>query len=436
MMGGSREIGDMEWAFRGRRSKESVFRLPRLGLPLIALLLASVATDLGADWREAFGIGRPNSGQIAEAILNRQFVAYAPNDSAQGFAEAGENTTPTKGSPDAPVTIVGFSDFDCTYCARSVTPIEMILRRNPKQVRWVFKHFPLRDDEATWIAHRAARAAAEQGAFWEMHHWLMRFPGKRTLAEFTAQAGALGLDVERFRSDFQELNSRPIAMDREQGLVAGVQGTPTFFVNERKLVGTPRYERLKAIVDDELAKVAVKEAMPTASKSVKPDSPVEAVVYADLTNSASANLTWWLYAQRGHEDGQFRIEFRHFPATSRERARWLHRGVEAARNQGRFWAMLDQIYARQTDLDKHRLLDIARVLGLDIARFKADLSSDRIDARIEKDVREARRRNVTGAPTMFVNGRRFDRIPSNGEWRAAIANSNVLVTPAQTQGYP
>lgn len=402
---------------------------------LFVLLLTSGASPLCADWREALGLGRPTDAPVADAVQRAEIAGYAQRGSREWVEAAGKGTSPTRGSPNAPITIIGFSDFDCPYCARALAPVEMILRRYPEQVRWVFKHFPLSGDENAWIAHRAARAAAKQGAFWPMHHWLLRFPDQRSMEALMAQADALGLDANRFRSDLGELSVLPIARDREQGLAAGVTGTPTFFVNDRKVVGAVSYEQLKAVVEDQLSQIAVDPPTHRDGVADNEGGPMRVTLYGDLSNPASADLTWWLYAQRQGMPGLLHIEFRHFPLDSRPEALLLHRALEAARLQGHFWQLHDRINASGGELDSLDLRRVAEALRLDIAKFQSDLDSSAVAAAVEADIREAKHRNITGAPTLVVNGQRFSRAPTAEEWtslttRPQSSASAVVITDA------
>src|SRR5262249_14617591 len=101
--------------------------------------------------------------------------------------------------------------------------------------------------------------------------------------------------------------------------------------------------------------------------------------------------------------------FRHFP---NERAHpgteRIARVAEAAGNQGRFWEMHDWIYDRQSPIAEKGLLEFARSLGLDMARFQAELEGDAARRRVDEDLADGRRNGVTGTPTLFVDGVRYD----------------------------
>jgi protein-disulfide isomerase len=111
--------------------------------------------------------------------------------------------SPVRGNPNATVTIVEFSDFQCPYCAGSVPVFKQVLTQYGDNVRLVFKHFPLSFHSRARPAARAALAAQEQGRFWEMHDLLFEHVRDLDESEFPALAAKAGLDVERFRRSYE-----------------------------------------------------------------------------------------------------------------------------------------------------------------------------------------------------------------------------------------
>jgi len=113
------------------------------------------------------------------------------------------------------------------------------LLREFGDVRYVWRHLPLNDVHPnTQLAAEAAEAAAEQGAFWEMHYLLLAHQdalGWRSLIDY---AERLGLDLERFTTDLREhVGAAKVAEDVDSADLSGVSGTPTFFVNGRRHYG-------------------------------------------------------------------------------------------------------------------------------------------------------------------------------------------------------
>jgi len=144
--------------------------------------------------------------------------------------------SPVKGNPEAPVTIVVFSDFQCPYCAKLLPELQQVEKLYPTQVKVVFKHFPLSMHQYARKAAAAAIAAGRQGKFWEMHDQLFASYNRLTDARVEEIASTLQLDLEQFRKDWQDpQNEQIIQRDQQLGQQAMVRGTPTVFINGRLL---------------------------------------------------------------------------------------------------------------------------------------------------------------------------------------------------------
>jgi NhaA family Na+:H+ antiporter len=101
--------------------------------------------------------------------------------------------------------------------------------------------------------------------------------------------------------------------------------------------------------------------------------------------------------------------YRHFPnERAHPGAELMSIGSEAAGRQGQFWEMHDALYGRELPLDENILLQIAASLGLDIGQFRRDLADPRLRQRVEEDLADGRRNGVTGTPTIFIDGVRYD----------------------------
>jgi protein-disulfide isomerase len=162
--------------------------------------------------------------------------------------------SPSKGARDAPVAIVGFIDFECPFSRSSVKLLRDVLAAYPGQVRLVVKQFPLaqlhRDAQA---AAKAALAAHRQGKFWEMHDLLFRKQHALEFPRLKRYAQTLALDVDRFEADMAsaELEAE-LRADLAEGRRARVAGTPTFFVNGRR-VAARSFEAFRTMIEDALA---------------------------------------------------------------------------------------------------------------------------------------------------------------------------------------
>ena len=154
-----------------------------------------------------------------------------------------------RGSADARVTLVEYGDFECPYCGRAESVIRELLS-DFGDVRYVWRHLPLADVHPhAQRAAEAAEAAAEQGAFWEMHDLLFQHQDALRPSDLEGYARSLGLDAERFDEELRTHDyAARVADDVDSADLSGVSGTPTFFVNGRRHYGAYDIAGLSASV--------------------------------------------------------------------------------------------------------------------------------------------------------------------------------------------
>jgi protein-disulfide isomerase len=161
---------------------------------------------------------------------------------------------PVRGDPGAPIAIVEFSDFQCPHC-KHVQPVLKEIEDEYPQVKVYFKNYPItRAHPYAQLAAQAALAAGKQGKFWQFHDKL--FGGdqeKESMADLERYARELKLDVPRWKRDIDAMAER-VSHDRSDGEKAGVDATPTLYINGRKFHGSPTYEELKDWIEEELNK--------------------------------------------------------------------------------------------------------------------------------------------------------------------------------------
>jgi Na+/H+ antiporter NhaA len=154
-----------------------------------------------------------------------------------------------RGPEDALVTLVEYGDFECPYCGQA-EPVVRELLRDFGDVRYVWRHVPLTDvHPRAELAAEAAEAAADQGAFWEMHDLLLDHQDALRPPDLIGYAEQLGLDVERFTDDLRgHVGAARVAEDVDSADLSGVSGTPTFFINDRRHYGAYDIATLSAAV--------------------------------------------------------------------------------------------------------------------------------------------------------------------------------------------
>ena len=140
-----------------------------------------------------------------------------------------------------------------------------------------------------------------------------------------------------------------------------------------------------------------------------PNGVVSLVLYGDYLCPYCRRLRHVLAKIRQTLGARFLYVFRHFPnERAHPGAEWMSAAAEAAGKQGRFWDMHDWLYEQEPPLEPDDVLAFAEKLGLDMARFNRDLESAETERRVREDVEEGRRNGVTGTPTVFIDGIRYD----------------------------
>ena len=163
-----------------------------------------------------------------------------------------------RGPRDAKITLVEYGDLECPYCGQAEAVVRELLA-GFGDLRYVWRHLPLNDVHPhAQQAAEATEAAAEQGAFWELHDVLMTHQDALRLPDLVSYAQELGLDVDRFQEDMRTgIGRGRIAADVDGADLSGVSGTPTFFINERRHQGAYDVDTLATAVRVARARAAV-----------------------------------------------------------------------------------------------------------------------------------------------------------------------------------
>lgn len=160
---------------------------------------------------------------------------------------------PVRGNADAEVTIVQFAEYQCGYCAKAMPTIDQIFEKYDGKVRMVYKDFPLDFHDKARGAAIAAHCAGEQEKYWEMHDQLMTHQQALSRTDLLGYASELSLDDERFAACLDsDRFDEAIDADLEAGRLAGVSGTPAFFINGVMLSGAQPFEKFESVIEREL----------------------------------------------------------------------------------------------------------------------------------------------------------------------------------------
>ncbi|MFL5391402.1 MAG: DsbA family protein [Myxococcales bacterium] len=414
----------------------------------------AIAACIGA--AVGFGIATyVSGGPAAGAPLRGQNAAAAP--SREGSLPPGSDTiykailgvAPVKGDPDAKVTIVEFSDFQCPYCGRVMETVHQIERTYGKDVRIAFKHNPLPMHPDAPYAARAAIAAGNQGKFWEMHDKLFEanVSGDRAglkPAAIEKMAKDLGLDMAKFNADVKSSEATDIiTSDQAQARQLAAYGTPSFFINGVKIAGAVPFATFKAVIDaqkkradealsrgvarkdlyDNLIKDGQVAPAPTPTAAAPQQVQVRNVDPGDGPSigpkHAKVTIVEWSDFQCpfcGRVDptvrqilstykDDVRLVWRNEPLPFHPNALPAAKAAMAAHKQGKFWQMHELMFAHQNELSEAKYEEWAKQIGLDVARWKADKDSPAIAEAIQKDNSYGQQVGANGTPSFFINGK-------------------------------
>ena len=228
-------------------------------IAVVCLLLGAVIGMVAYD-RVAQGRQSDTESLIREAVAAA--VAALPtavpdaNDPNTRHDISIENR-PSLGPKDAPVVIVEFGDFRCSYCKRfqdeTITPL---LENYSEQVLFVYRDYPILGPDSVQAA-LAAACAYDQDAFWDFHDRLYAAPTQLNRDAFLQYAQELELDIDTFTTCYDNAEHQAeITQDYNDAEAVGVGGTPTFFINGKVLVGAQPYATFAAAIDAEMAALA------------------------------------------------------------------------------------------------------------------------------------------------------------------------------------
>lgn len=207
-------------------------------------------------WRIVYYMNLFRAGKLAdlreaearEMSISRLAAAAAATTNLSPLSLDGE---PSLGNVEALLTIVVFADFSCPYSRETAFVMRSIMAQNSGGVRYVYKDFPLIDlHSGAESASEAAACAGDQDKFWEMHDRLYLNQSDFSRLALLEHARVLDLEMGRFISclDGRE-HAEEIEADYQEGLAAGVFGTPTFFFNNEKVQGSLPADILRGVVE-------------------------------------------------------------------------------------------------------------------------------------------------------------------------------------------
>jgi protein-disulfide isomerase len=161
--------------------------------------------------------------------------------------------SPVRGPADARITLVEFSDFECPFCSAAVKQVDIVMAAYPKDLKLIYKQFPLSMHPHAELAAEASLAAREQGKFWEMYEVLFKNFQRLSRENIMVWAKQIGLNVDKFKADLDSHKYKAeVSKDIADGEAANVYGTPAFYINGKQYNGEVSLAALKPILAAEL----------------------------------------------------------------------------------------------------------------------------------------------------------------------------------------
>jgi protein-disulfide isomerase len=392
--------------------------------------------------------GMPKSRIYAEMTKeNKKNAPAAKNEQEENNRE--DTTTvfkvpvdksPVLGSPNALVTIVEFSDFQCPYCSRVEPTLKAIRDKYGDKVRIVWKNEPMSfHNRAEPCAEAAVEVRAEKGdkGFWAMHDELFsnqKAQADDDLVKYATDAGANGDKVRDAITN--HTHKKEIDADNDLAQDFQAMGTPNFFINGRHLVGMQSEEKYDKIIDEEITK-----ARGLISKGTKPSELYDTLVKDGRgppppeMKDVPANLPASDPARGNvhakvtvHEWSDFQCPFcgRVEPTVAqlmkdygdKIKFVWhdlplqMHLDAPLAAQAGReafaqkgpsaFWSIHDKMFSNQQHIKRDDLDGYAKELNLDMDKWKAALDGSTHTSEIEADKTAANGDQISGTPAFLV----------------------------------
>lgn len=348
---------------------------------------------------------------------------------------------PQRGSPDALVTIVAWSDLECPYCARAEGTLEELLKIYGNDLRVVWKDNPLPFHKQARAAAYFAREAYVQGGnekFWQVQRLLYERQEALGAETFEAIALEVGLDWSRAKLAIDAgTHAKRIRASEDQAAEFGVRGTPHFFINGKALTGAQPLARFRSIVDERLAdarqhvasgtpRSAVYDAIMKAAESppgpewrTPPAVPVTAPrrgaadakvvvqVFSDFECSFCGRIRGTLDKIVANYGDRVLLVWRNLPLPMHKNAQYAAEAaheVYLQKGDTGFWKFHDLLFDNQQAMSPSDIEGYAREVGVDLKVLSEVVQERTHQERIEQDAAAARGAGVNGTPGTLING--------------------------------
>lgn len=351
---------------------------------------------------------------------------------------------PIKGPKDALVTMVIFSEFQCPFCKRVNETIQQVLQTYPNDVRVVWKDnalpFHNRAKPAAIFGRVAYKQKGDKG-FWDVHDALFASQPKLEDADFQSIAAKTGIGWDSVRTAIeQQKYMDKIEQSMETANDFQARGTPHFFINGVRLAGAQPFEKFKSVIDEQLAKAKgliakgtprakIYEEVtrdgkqpppperkevpaPDASSPFKGGANAKVVIqeFSEFQCPFCKRVTPTLDELAKEYGNRIKVVWRHLPLPFHKEAPLASEAAQEAfaqKGNAGFWAFHDKLFEAQgqpNGLERAGLEKIAAEVGLDMAKFKAALDSNKHKKKVEDDTKIGNAAGINGTPAFVING--------------------------------
>jgi len=409
--------------------------------------------------------------------------------------------SPVRGPANALVTIVAFADYECPYCGRGNSTVNQVIKAYPGKVRMAYKHYPLpshtggkRASEAAFCVMKTSGVAT----FWKLHDKFYQAMDGFDDKTLLAAAKSVGANVAQVKACMDDPKQRePMAADMTLGTNLGVDGTPAFFINGKKISGAQPMDVFKKEVE-----AALKKAQAALTSGVKP-----ADLYQHLTGKGHNKVQFIKGAAGGpgaghgpgdgHNHGgppelddkvvfqvavtrnnpamgpkdalvtivefadyqcpscgaagqalkkivktfpkDVRLVFRNFPLPSHPDAALAAEAALAVRAQKGdkgYFEYHDKLYANMRNLGRPVLEKLATEMGVNLVRLKKALDAHTYKAQVDADRTFAETMGVPGTPAIYINGRLIMGLPAPDVLTKRITDEIAAAKKIVAKGTP
>lgn len=332
-----------------------------------------------------------------------------------GLVAAAPDSQKALGDPSAKITMVIYTDFQDPFSARWYADTLPDLQEEyftDRELRIVFKHFPLSFHQDSMDRAKAAECAAEQGVFFAFAEEFYNDLSSDTDMEYYQDiADGLGVpfNFENFEDCFDDSDTLEIINeDISKGTDTGVSGTPTFFIRDRKIVGSQPFSSFKEVIDSLLDNMPPEGDGPRdmQAEPIRGDGQIQIVGYMGY-NDPFSRRSWAVIDKLFEEFGENKIEFqfRNFPLSFQDS------NYESAQAGECVLSLSDSdTFFRYSSLvmDGKSISESSRNVGLDFDEIENCVSEKKFYPEVLDDLEKGGDARVRGTPTFFINNIRIN----------------------------